>query len=260
MNYKTFYPPKELADIVKCFWIFEGEASEANPFVFRTMANGFPELIFHYKGSFDEVASNKKTYRSFAAGIHGQTNQHRDFVICENFGMIGVHLYPYAIEPIFGISSTEIVNELPDLTLIQKTNQSNLKCQVFNAQSNNERIAIISQFILTSLSKTPNASVVFAVKSILEANGKADIQSLSSKCFFSHRQFERVFKESVGFSAKKFSRLVRFSNGLNHSKKFTSLTELSLELGYYDQSHFINEFKEFSGKTPTDYFRFQQIR
>ena len=71
----------------------------------------------------------------------------------------------------------------------------------------------------------------------------------------SQRQLERTFKEYAGFSPKTFARILRFQSATNHygtTKK--TLTEIALDCGYYDQSHFIHDFSQFSGYTPSEYF------
>src|ERR1043165_3485624 len=97
MIYYTIKPSVKLADFVQYFWVFEGNASDHAPFNLRTPANGFAELLFHYKGIFQEVVNERSTEASFISGVHAQTNRHREFVISQDFGMMGVRLYPYAL-------------------------------------------------------------------------------------------------------------------------------------------------------------------
>ncbi len=69
------------------------------------------------------------------------------------------------------------------------------------------------------------------------------------------RQFERKFKQFSGFSPKLFSRIIRFQSAIKkYDDKKMPLTEIAYECGYYDQSHFIHDFKEFSGYSPMQYF------
>jgi len=78
---------------------------------------------------------------------------------------------------------------------------------------------------------------------------------LANDYFLSERQFERQFRKFSGFSPKLFSRIVRFQSALTqYGNNEKSLTEIALETGYYDQSHFIHDFKEFSGYHPKQYF------
>jgi AraC-like DNA-binding protein len=71
----------------------------------------------------------------------------------------------------------------------------------------------------------------------------------------SERTLERRFKQSIGISAKLFSRICRFQESLNQLRKnkYDKLSDIAYENGYADQSHFIRSFKEFTGVSPFDY-------
>lgn len=105
------------------------------------------------------------------------------------------------------------------------------------------------------LQNLPGTELIHVVNEIINKNGVVNVKELSDQCFLCHRQFERKFKEQVGFSAKTFSKLIRFNAVLENSEKQrTSLTQMAYDFGYYDQSHFTQDFKQFSGYTPRQYF------
>ncbi|MBC8045504.1 MAG: AraC family transcriptional regulator, partial [Fimbriimonadaceae bacterium] len=82
-----------------------------------------------------------------------------------------------------------------------------------------------------------------------------NVEQLARQNFLSIRQFERNFKEFSGFRPKLFSRIIRFQSALSeYDNKGKPLTEIAYACGYYDQSHFIHDFKEFSGHYPKHYF------
>ena len=79
------------------------------------------------------------------------------------------------------------------------------------------------------------------------------IIELTSATCFSKKQFERLFNELVGANPKEYARIVRFQKSLKllqHGSEDTSLAQLACQCGYADQSHFIREFRRFSGYTP----------
>jgi AraC-like DNA-binding protein len=255
MNYQIIKPPAVLADIVRYFWFFEGVASSEQPFILRTLANGCPEFIFHYKGKFSELLPGKGEEVSFLSGIHGQTDQFRRFVTKDTFGIFGAFLYPYALKAIFGISATEFTNQLPDLHSILGHGEDDLTGKMVNAKNNHERLQLVTDFLVRRKNTPARKEITFAVNQIIDSKGKVNVQDLSSQCFVSHRQFERNFKDQTGFSAKSFARIIRFNSLLgNYKDTETSLTKIALDFGYYDQSHFIHDFKLFSGYNPGTYF------
>jgi AraC-like DNA-binding protein len=69
------------------------------------------------------------------------------------------------------------------------------------------------------------------------------------------KQFERIFSKYVGVNPKKFASIVRFQNVLQtNSKGKRRLSQIAVYNGYYDQSHFIHDFKSLTGLTPKAFF------
>ncbi len=254
MNYFIHHPPKILSNIVRHYWSLDGHVPTGETYIHRTLANHCPELIFHYGGAFEELAGDYNTSKTFTTGIHGQTSQIRRFTAKEKYGIFGVHLQPYAIPMLFGISSGEFKNELVDLSLLGQSGKD-LTNQILSAQSNNQRLQLINGFLQQRLKAFDRPEIVYATQQIYRLNGLVNIKALADGACLSHRQFERKFMEHVGFTPKSFSRIVRFRSLINNYKRHDStLTKAAYDFGYYDQAHFIQDFKQFSGYNPHTYF------
>lgn len=257
MKYFTIPPSADLARYVRFFWVLEHDLADSKPYFHRTMADGCAEMVFHFKGLFDEILRSNETERSFRSGIHGQSRSFRRFVIGQDFGIMGVYLYPYAIPALFGISAAELSNQMPDLTTFLGREGAELEERVMLAGDHARRVEIISDFLRKCIrSRDVHEPAVFSViGSVIRSNGLARIPDLAAQSFLSTRQFERKFLAFSGFSPKLFSRIIRFHSALNeYGSKEKSLTEIAYECGYYDQSHFIHDFKAFSGEHPKTYF------
>ncbi|MCE7065418.1 helix-turn-helix domain-containing protein [Dyadobacter sp. CY326] len=257
MKYFTIPPSPALAKYVRFFWVLEHEVGSGKPYIHRTMADGCAELIFHYKGRFDEFVANDKTESSFHSGIHGQSQYFRRFVIQEDFGIFGVYLYPFAIPVLFGMPSTELTDQMPDIQTFLGKKENGLEERMMLAKDHIERVAVISGFLESLLMRNMAAepAVFSVIHDIIRNNGLTNVQRLAEQSFLSTRQFERKFKAFSGFSPKLYLRIIRFQHALDaYGSKDKSLTEIAYECGYYDQSHFIHDFKAFSGQHPRFYF------
>ncbi|MBC8172444.1 MAG: helix-turn-helix transcriptional regulator [Chitinophagales bacterium] len=257
MHYYTIPPPSHLAQYVRCFWVLESDMSDHNPFIYRSMADGCTELIFHYKGRFDEIMRDDTTEKSFISGIHGQSQHFRRFITCESFGIFGVYVYPFALPKLFSLAATDVSDQMPDLASVLGSTGRELGEKMMEAPSNTERKEIITAFLEQRLCKNkihyPN--VFAAIQHIIQTKGLITVDTLSKKYYLSTRQFERKFKEFSGFNPKLFSRIIRFQSALTeYTNKEKSLTAIAYDCGYYDQSHFIHDFKQFSGHHPKEYF------
>ena len=94
------------------------------------------------------------------------------------------------------------------------------------------------------------------VETILTANGQLTVEELSKQTNINRRQLERKFSSTIGLSPKQLSKTIRLQATLKMllNKQFTSLTALAYEGAYYDQAHFIKDFKEFTGLTPKEFY------
>ncbi|RAJ73729.1 AraC-like DNA-binding protein [Chitinophaga dinghuensis] len=108
---------------------------------------------------------------------------------------------------------------------------------------------------LTKNEKMDVARISHACSLITANQGSISIEQLAQKVCLSKRVLEYKFKEQVGVSPKLYSRIIRFNSLLADIKshKFKDWQELVLQYNYFDQAHFIKDFKRFSGSSPAHY-------
>jgi AraC-like DNA-binding protein len=258
MKYQTIPPPPKLAQYVRCFWVYEGEASTAQPYVYRAYANSCAELVFHYRSTFDQFV-NGQAEPSFAAAIHAQARKHSRFVVHQNWSIFGCYLYPFALPRLFSFPASDFTDRETDFQSVLGREGRELEERMLMAGGNDRRLQILSQFLENRLSNDSREEpLVFAsIGQIIKRRGLVSVPEMARENFLSHRQFERKFKEFSGLPPKLFARISRFQAALTEYGSGKSLTEIAYEYGYYDQSHFINEFKEFSGYNPKVFFKGQ---
>ena len=98
---------------------------------------------------------------------------------------------------------------------------------------------------------------MYAVKKILSTPHQLTIKALSDKIGYSQKHFIHQFSSHVGLTPKGFLKVMRFQKGIKEIEiqREADWSRIAHESGFYDQSHFINEFKLFSGCTPSEYLR-----
>gem|GEM_PF-6825282 len=126
--------------------------------------------------------------------------------------------------------------------------------KIFASNGNLERIHILEEFLLSRLKpldRTPMEQVI----AILYSNkGITSINKLRSISGFSKTHFRRKFKEDIGLNPKQLRKIVRINAAVNCYLKNPKLnfTELAYHFDFFDQSHFIKEFKSVTGQAPRD--------
>lgn len=257
MKYQTFLPPPSLARLIRFFWVLESDQTTAIPYIYRSMADSCIELVFHYKGQFEEVTPTG-THPQRLALIHGPTQHFSRFVTYEHFGIFGVYLYPYALQQLFNIPTTGLSDQVVYLDEMLSIEGPAIEEQILLAKHHQERYQILVQFFSRQARKYEPSTTIPAIKAIsyiIQQGGVSSVKDLAEQSYLSVRQFERKFKQYAGFSPKRYTRIVRFQRAMNeYGNHQKTLTQIAHECGYYDQSHFISDFKTFSGYSPKIFF------
>ncbi|HYF69858.1 MAG TPA: helix-turn-helix transcriptional regulator [Ohtaekwangia sp.] len=243
MEYRLYLPPVATRQYIKYFWSLDKSAGEALPPVYKSMADGYAEVVFSINGSFKE-------YYNYGGYVLPQHSNHRTLTIGENIGLFGVRLYPYAIFPMFGIASHEVANNVHDIHSFLGRDLVN---GITEAESHAERVSVFCRCLLRKFDKAPTL-LERAVHRMIETHGMERMTSLCNLLSISERQLERKFKEAVGLSPKQYSRILRFQYSkrrfVGHANSFA---QIAFDCNYADQPHFARDFREFSGMTVSEY-------
>lgn len=257
MVYQQIKPSRPLAPFIRSFWILEGNTQANLPGTYRLMADAMPNFVFHYKNQFFVEGGGRSTKGSIG-GFRGQTTRYKALKVLGEFGLIGVYLFSYSVPVLFGYSAKELTDQLLDLDTFMGKEGRLLEEQIIMAQNNIQRIHILERFFLQRLACARKMDTISqsCIQQILYAKEEITLQDLAKQANISKRQLERKFSTYAGLSPKLFSRVIRFQKTLKSTTIPTkNLTQLAYEKGYYDQSHFIRDFKEFSGLHPKFYFK-----
>lgn len=257
MTYQIIQPSARLNPYVRFFWVFEYNIPSGKPYVYRSMADGCAEFIFHYKGVFNEVDQENSLHAARSL-VHAQTKRFRRFETQDNFGIFGAYLYPFTLARLLRLPMTEVCDKMIDVESLFGAAGKYLEEQIMTAPDTTTRVEVLSGFLEKRLFKNnwDESSIFSSIKYVVHSELNTPVDRLAGKFNLSRRQFERRFKEFSGFSPGLYSRIIRFSNTIKeYGNRNKTLTQIALECGYYDQSHFIHEFKAFSGYHPKEYFK-----
>jgi AraC-like DNA-binding protein len=256
MRYYTIQPPAELKPYVRFYWVLEHELdADQSSYIYRSVADGCTEMVFHYRSAFDEL-TDKTGQNAGPSGIQFQTTQYRRFITTESFGIFGAYIYPFAVPCFFNIPSSQTSNLAFDFDTFLNQAGRELEERIILASDNYKRAEILSAFLTDRLRKNglKDERMAIAIRDVIHNKQYRTVSQLADAYNLSARQFDRKFKEDAGFSPKTYMRLVRLQDALRQYNTDKTLTQIALECGYYDQSHFIHDVKEFTGYHPGYYF------
>jgi AraC-like DNA-binding protein len=248
MRYQQIPPAPILQRYIRYFWVLENNAPSLAPRYFKIIPDGNPGLIFQDSRAFADSAHQLLP----AVFIYGQTTAYTEHISTGKFTTIGVYFYPDALKDMFGIPGIALTDRQVDVALITR---GNITAQLMNAGSINQRISILSAFFISLLKKNKrqeNGNIQYCLSKIHAAKGQVSLKDFPRELYMSQSSFERSFKQTVGISPKLYTRITRFQASLNQlrSQQYQQLSDIAFDHYYADQSHFIREFKAFTGIRP----------
>jgi len=291
MNYQTFEPSQDLTSLIKCYWTLESPKEQTHEKQ-TIVPDGCMEMIFHYGDLFRQYTENKISIIQPRCFVIGQLTRPLEIQPTGETGIFSVRFHPNGFLPFSTIPIKEMENTTVSFEKLFGKDGQEIEQAILKANSTTERIKLIETFLLNRLPNTETVDriVKSTVETILTANGQLSIDEISKQTNINRRQLERKFSSTIGLSPKQLSKTIRlqatlkmllnkkftslkFSStiGLSPkqlsktirlqatlkmllSKKFTSLTALAYQSEYYDQAHFIKDFKELTGFTPKEFY------
>lgn len=164
-----------------------------------------------------------------------------------------VGFHPGGLFRLLGFSLSEMVDGSFDAEDIFGKNIREVNYRLQESKTFDDIKDIVESFLLQQVKTLkPALPVDIAFLELMRSEGKIPIEKLASISCLSLRQFERKCKDRIGFPPKLFARIVRFSKAYRLRENFShmSWTSIAYECGYFDQMHFIRDFKEFAGVPP----------
>ena len=257
MNYQTFKPHPDLESLISCYWTLEVPASN-NSQKQRIVPDGCIEMAFILGDNIKRYTSGDKFILQPRAMILGQTLEPFYIEPTGYVNTFAIRFYPYGFtnfvtQPIKNLANKETPLEL----VFEEKIAKELEQKITQAKDIKQRVKIIERFLLERLKdkSTVENIVKTTVNALLSTNGSATIKTILKDDLSKRRQLERKFKKHIGVSPKQLGKVIRLQTALKMllNEETESLTHIAYESEYYDQAHFIKDFKEFTGTNPKDF-------
>lgn len=245
ISYQEIQPATEIKNLVYCFWQLKTKKLLNQDYIYRVVSDGCIDIYFN----------RKQPTENFVMGF---CRKYTQFQIGKEFDYIGIRFLPSAFPHLFGINAKTLSNNSHSLNKILpnfsqwinftikpshsfKTIAKNLNKRI-TGYAENKDIHCDRRFL-------DSLNLIFHRNGFL--NTEKDLNT-----GLSPRQLRRIFNFYIGTTAKSFSNVIRFQHILNTKPSKQSLKEnkLYLDVGFFDQAHFIKSFKTYYGITPSEAF------
>ncbi|MES1249999.1 MAG: AraC family transcriptional regulator [Chitinophaga rupis] len=253
-------PDFPLNKYVELFTYYEARSEQHS--IERLLPDGSVNLLIDLtttpKYLFDPVTfeEKQKCERAWVSGMHSQ-------FICISAAkeacMLVIRFRPGGSYPFLQVPLNELNDRVIDAEVLFGEKILFLREQLALTSSIREKFILTENWLLSvaNFNQPIEAIISFAVARITQSPTLLSLEDIAAKSGYSQKQFIHIFKTHLGQTPKVYQRITRFNRVLQEIEKTQSVhwTRLCLDLGYYDQAHFIREFQEFAGFNPKDFLK-----
>lgn len=256
MNDSDLFVPTDATEsrYIQCIWSLVTHYD--TPCNETILPKGTVELIFNFSERITHIALDNGTRTIlpdiFVNGINftpfrlqKQGRQH----------LLGVQLTTIGLRSLFGAAVREFNDRVIEGSEVCRT-LSSLRDQLHEQDTFADQVSIVRMWLHERIASSKQSDTIVRMHGLLSFDRAEDL-SVRSLCLekgVSTRQLRRLSTEWLGMNTETFLLYRKYRTALHllHRNGF-SLGQVGLEAGYYDQSHFIREFRSFTGMTPTAY-------
>jgi AraC-like DNA-binding protein len=206
-------------------------------------------------GGSDKIITGKKT------SVTGQHLVVSNRLTGKDFLVFQIVFQPGALYRITGIPANQLLNSYVDAENIFGKEIRLVNEQLYKAGSYREMVAIVEKYLQTIIRrKKRNVLPVDRISRLmLRCRDENSLEWFAKEACLSYRQFDRLFKERMGINPRLFLRIIQFDRAFRLKNKYPEKDwfTIAVHTGYYDYQHLSKAYKEFTGFTPTEFFKIE---
>lgn len=171
--------------------------------------------------------------------------------------MLLIEFHVGCLYPFIQIDQNELADSSFALNDLDKTLTHTLENELIKSESIDALLIALNKIFLKRLTNFNMSNSITSIKNeILKYKGNISMKNLSSVFNYSEKHLRRLFLQYIGTSPKMFSRIVRINHALQLMQSNNiHLTDIAVKTGFFDQPHFIHDFKSICGLTPQEYMK-----
>lgn len=258
-KYREVLPHSNLQGIVTHYRVTG--VKRLKPFIFPDYSPIFQGLIFNIR-PLDDIVLEKKEKISLKHKVYfvGQAISPSTLYSSSlNMDLIAVNFTPTGVFQLAGVDLCDFTDQIVDAEYIFGQEINDLYEKILASKGQSQAICLIDNFLCLKARerKKQNKPCVRLSLSVLQKGaGSTNVRMLQKMTNTSPKTLERSFKTEIGMTPKMYQRLLRFNQARQYMEEngyIEDWWELVLRFGFYDRSHFISEFRFFTGQTPKQY-------
>jgi len=262
IRFKKFAPAKILKDYVESYFLLETTAKDLKNAPTDFMQNhsqGTFDLMFGINDSIEMSNHKDDTYKLSNIFIIGHQEGYFGIRIQPETCIFGVVFYPESFSKLFNFPLDEIANGGRRLDDDLSDEYLEVHEQLHLLPDNAQRVSLLNDFFVRQLTHVDFSFTKFdqLIRAIRIDGGNIDVATITDLSNMSERTLQRKMKQILGVGPKSFSKVMRIKHVLAyiHANPQKDWQDVLYLFGYYDQAHFIKDFKRYTGRTPREFVK-----
>ena len=249
-----------LQSLVDRFWVLETSTTDPS-LVQSVLPDGHVEVMAHIGAPFAELGMDGHEHTQARVLIAAQMTESARLVTRPGAFVVGARLRPHAAALLTGVPQYLLTGSIHDLASVDRTLATKVSQHLAGRHDARDLMAAFERILTAAFAArmdaaalSPSPSFVRAVTMATRGHGLVRVDDLAATAGVSARHLERQLAVHVGLSPKRFLRVLRFQQVIAALREpattASTWADVAAQHGFYDQAHFINDFKHFTGETP----------
>ena len=258
MLLSEIHPSQSLSPYISQYWEGSFNVDKTQDMCLHLTPHGCLEIIVHLNEIHCQIYKDGKWEKSPDYMVIGMFTQPHKVMFQSLVNAFAIRFKPDGFYHIFGVPPALFIDAYEDIALILDKKFREFSHLIREAKTMESRIALTEKFLLNCLDRsTTMENYVHYAARLIRRDPNIKIIDLADKVHVSQRQLERQFKERIGVSPKHYLRLNRIQKALQHFNLSHTVDMLSVaySCGYFDQAHFIKDFKKITGLNPSTFVK-----
>jgi len=257
MDYQEFKPKGILKDFIQCYFICETETNVLSED--KVFASGSVEIMFNLGATRKQFSLNGNLITEPAIQLWGQVLKPVGIKSLGKHSIFRIRFFSHTAICFFNEAIEQFNDAVFNLEDVIGNKVNEVHSKLLEAHTITQKIEITEHFLIERLlffhKKINKLNLVSNVISeLVQEEYKTNMNTIAHRHGVSSRYLQKIFLQYAGVTPNLFRKINRFLKSLYlMAKNSNSLTSIAHHCGYFDQSHFIKDFKEFTGTAPSDF-------